>query len=73
MFRVNSLNRSVQWFGFPAPLRTNGPPWTDNILDPSPGWVNGGNATNQKWLRQYVGPYVSVAVLWIGPVHAMLA
>ena len=36
MFGVNSINESVQWLGVPAPLRTDGPPWTDNILAPSP-------------------------------------
>ena len=46
MFGVNSINGSVQWLGVPAPLRTCGPPCTDNILAPSPSWGTGGNATN---------------------------
>ena len=36
MFRVNPINGSVQCLGFPATLRTNGLPWPDNILAPSP-------------------------------------
>ena len=31
MFGVISINGSVQWLSVPAPLRTDGPPWTDNI------------------------------------------
>ena len=48
MFRVNSINGSVQWLGVSDPMRTDGPPWTDNILDPSPVWGTGGTATNQN-------------------------
>ena len=38
MFGVNSINGSVQWLSAPAPLMTNVPPWTDNILAPSSAW-----------------------------------
>ena len=73
MFRVNSINGSVQWLGIPDPLRTNGPPWTDNILAPSPDWGTCGTAINTNWVIQPGGPYGSVAVLWSGPVRAMAA
>ena len=36
MFGVKPINGSVQWLDVPDPLRTDGPPWTDNILAPSP-------------------------------------
>ena len=41
MFRVNLINGSVQWLGVPATLRNYIPPWTDNILAPSPAWGTG--------------------------------
>ena len=48
MFRVNSINRSTQWLGVPDPLRTAGPPQTDNILVPSTAWGSGGTTTNSN-------------------------
>ena len=36
MFGVNSINGSIQWLGVPYPLRTDGHPWADNMLIPSP-------------------------------------
>ena len=62
MFGVNFIHGSIQWLGVPAPLRTDGPPWTDNILVPSPAWGTGGTATNLNWVVQQGGPYGSVAV-----------
>ena len=38
MFGVNIINGSVQWLGIPDLLRTDGPPWTSNILAPHPSW-----------------------------------
>ena len=38
MFGVYSINGSVQWLGVPDFLRTDGPPWTDNLLAPVPSW-----------------------------------
>ena len=73
MFGVNPINGGVQWLGVPAPLRTNGPPWTDNISATSPTWGTGGTATNLNWGSQPGGPYGSVAVPWSGPVRAMTA
>ena len=46
MFGRNSINGSFQWLGSPNPLSTDGTPWTDNILAPSPAWGIGGTATN---------------------------
>ena len=73
MFAVNSINRSIQCLGVPATLRNYGPPWTDNILVPSPAWGTGGTATNLNWGSQHIRSCGSVAVSWSGPVCAMLA
>ena len=73
IFGVNSINGSVQWLGVPDPLRTNGPPWDDNILAPSPAWGTGVTSTNSNWVSQPGGPYGSVSVPWSGPVCAMPA
>ena len=73
MFGVNSINGSFQWLGVPAPLRTDGTPWTDNILVPSPAWVTCGTATNRNWGSQTGGPYGSATAPWSGPVRAMPA
>ena len=72
MFGINSINGSVQWLGVPAPLRTDGLPWTDNIFAPSPAWRTGGTATNPNLGSQPGGPYGSVVVPWSGTVRAML-
>ena len=63
MFEINPINRSVEWLGVPDPLRTDGPPWTDNILAPSPDLGTGGTAINTNWGSQPGGPYVSFAIL----------
>ena len=73
MFGVNSINGSFQWLGVPDLLMTDVPPWTDYILAPITAWGNGGTDTNANWGRQPGGTYGSVAVLWIGTVHAMPA
>ena len=44
-FGVNSINESVQWLGISDFLRTDGPPRTDNLLDPGPSWVEDGTTT----------------------------
>ena len=73
MFGVNSINGSVQWLGIPAPLRTNGTPWTNNILASIPALGTGDTVTNPNWVIQPGRPYVSVVVPWSGPVRAMPA
>ena len=73
MFGVNPINGSVQWLGVPAPLKTYGLPWTDNILASSSACVTGGNYTNPNWLSQPDEPYGIFSVLWSGPAHAMLS
>ena len=73
MFGVNSINGSVQWLVISAPLRTNGPPWTDNILAPSPACGTCGTDTNTNWCSQHGGPSGTISVLWSGPVRAMPA
>ena len=71
MFGINFINGSVQWLGVPHFLSTYGPPWTINILAPSPSWRNGGPSTNTNWGSQLGGTYVSVAVPWSGSVCAI--
>ena len=56
MFGVNYINGSVQWLGVLAPLRTDGPPWTGNILAPSPAWGTVGTPTNPNWVSQPGNP-----------------
>ena len=68
MFIINSINGSVQLLGAPDFLRNNGPPWTDNLLDPGPSWGDGGTTTNQNWESQPGGIYGSFVVPWIRPV-----
>ena len=73
MFGVNSIVGIVQWLGVPDLLRTDGPPWTDNLLAPSPSWGDGGTTTNRNWVIQTGGPYESVSVPWSGLVRVMPA
>ena len=67
MFRVNSINVSVQWLGVPDFLMTDGPPWTDNILDIHPSWGELGSSTNPNWGSQFGVYSDSVSVLWTRP------
>ena len=73
MFGRKSINGIFEWLSVSAPLRTDVPPWTDNILVPGPAWGYGGTATNSNWGSQPDRPYGSVFVLWIGPIRVMPA
>ena len=73
MFGVNYINESIQWLGVPDPLKTDGPPWIDNILDTSPAWGAGGTATNLNWGSQPGGPYGSFSIPLSDPVRTMPA
>ena len=68
MFGVNTMNGSVQWLSVPDFLRTDGPPWSDNLLATGPSWGDGCTTTNQNWGTQHGGPYGSVAIPWSRPV-----
>ena len=46
MFRRICINGSFEWMGIPDFLRTNGPPWTANILAPYANWGRGGSSTS---------------------------
>ena len=48
--------------GIPAPLRTDGPLWTYNILAPGPIWGAGDITTNLNWGSQPGRPSVRVAI-----------
>ena len=73
MFAVNSINRSIQCLGVPATLRNYGPPWTDNILVPSPDWGTGGTATSSNQGSQPDETYGSVTAPSSVTVRTMLA
>ena len=73
MFGVNSINGSFQWLGVPAPLSTDGTPWTNYILVPITDCGTGGTATNLNWGSQHIRSCGSVAVSWSSPLCAMLA
>ena len=73
IFGVNSINESVQWLGVPSLLRTDGFPWTDNILCPSLDWGTDGTATNLNWGSQPGGICGNVSVLWSGCICDILA
>ena len=62
MFGRKLINGSVKLLGVPAPVMTNGPPWTDNILVSSPDWVAGDTGTSPNWGSQPGGPYGSVSI-----------
>ena len=71
MFGRNSMNVSVGWLGVPDFLRTNGPAWTANILDPHLSWGDGGSITNTNWGGQSGGYSGSVSVPWNFPVRVL--
>ena len=73
MFGVNSIYGIVQWLDVPDFLRTDRPPWTDNLLSHSPIWGDFSTTTNTNWGSQPGGPYGSVAVPWSCPVRVILA
>ena len=59
--------------GVPEFLRDDGPPWTDNILCPSPCWGVGGTVKILSWGGQPGGYYGGFHVSWRGAVPARLA
>ena len=68
-----SISGSVEYLGIPDFHRTGGPFWAKNLLYPCSSWGDGGTPTNQDWVVQPGGPYVSVAVVWHGAVPARSA
>ena len=46
MIRRKCINGIFEWMGIPDFLRTNGPPWTANILAPYANWGRGGSSTS---------------------------
>ena len=59
MFGINPINGSVQWLGVPDFLRTDGPAWNDNLLDPHTSWGDRGFSTNPKCINQSGGHFDS--------------
>ena len=49
MFVRNDIMGSFKCLNIPDFLRTYGPPWNSNILDPRPSWGDQGNSTNLNW------------------------
>ena len=68
MFVKKSMNGIFYFLGIPAPLRTNGPPWINNIMVPSPTCGVDGSVKNLNWLSQPGGHYGGVSFLWYGAV-----
>ena len=64
-----SINGSVKWLGIPAPFCDTGMAWTENILGPSPFWVD--RVTYATWVfgTQSV-VLVRYGVLWRSVVSA---
>ena len=48
MFGKNSNNGNSEWMGVPDFIRADGPPWTDNILDPFADWGRRGTSTSHN-------------------------
>ena len=48
MFGIKLINGSFEWMDVPDFLRTDGTPWTANILDPYSGWGRRGPSTSQN-------------------------
>ena len=46
MFERKSINGSFEWMGIPDFLRTDGPPWYSNLLDPYVDWKRRGTSTS---------------------------
>ena len=63
-----SINGSVEYLGIPDFHRTGAPFWADNILAPCSSWGDGDTTTNQNWVIQPGGAYVSVSVPCCGAV-----
>ena len=70
MFGRKFINGSFEWIGVPDFLREYGPPWTENILCPSPRWGVGGTVENLAWDSQPVGRYGGLDIPWRGAVPA---
>ena len=71
MFVINSINGSVQWLGVPDLLRTDGPPWTDNLLDHYASWGDRGCITNPYCGSQPWGEPNSVSITWNRPIRVL--
>ena len=63
------INGSSEWMGIPDFLRTDGPPWTANLLDPYADWGNGGTSTSQNLSSSSGGYSDSVHLNWNRPAR----
>ena len=64
MFGRKLINGIFEWMGVPEFMRTNGTPWTANILVPYSDWGHGGPSTSQN-LSSGSGKYSdSVHINW---------
>ena len=71
MFFRNSINIIVEWLGIPEFLRTDGPAWTANLLDPHPSWGDKGSRTNPNLGNQFGGASIGVSIWWNRPVRVL--
>ena len=52
-------------------LKTDGPPWTTNLLDPYADWGRGGLSTSQNLSSGYGGYSDSVHINWNWPARKL--
>ena len=57
MLGRKTINVSVKWIGVPNFLRTDGPPWTLNLLSPYSNWVDRGSSTSPNLVSGYGGVF----------------
>ena len=63
------MNGSYEWMGVPDFLRTDGDPWTANILDTYVDWRREGTSTSQKLSSGTGGYSDSVNINWNRPAR----
>ena len=68
-----SINGSVEWLRIPCHSCDDGPPWTDNLLCPSPIWGDGVRVGAWYWGIQPGIRFGVVSVLWRRAVPARVA
>ena len=68
-----SINGSVKWLGVPHPPCNDGLPCTDNLLCPSPRWLDGVRVGAWDWWIQPDVRFGGFDVLWRGAVPACAA
>ena len=68
IYGLKSINGSVKWLSIPCPSCDDGTPWMENLLCPSPCWVDGVKVRSWFWGIQTGVNFGIVDVLWYGAV-----